>query len=373
MKIVLIQPPVQDFYDTDIRLQPLGLCCLKAAVKKHIPEAKVVVKDYHAGWGRRTVALPCELAYLREYYPFPDSSPFSTFFNYFHFGASFEALVEDVAGEAPDLVGISCLFSAYHNEALRCAGEIRKRLGVPIIMGGAHASAAPLTLLEHPVVDFVIRGEGERPFVEFLRAFSGNADYAAAPNLGFKKNGELVLTEMEENYPLDEIPIPDFSDLNPARYNFEKRPMAFILSSRGCPHRCSFCSVQLTFGNRYRRRDPGAVVEEMQLPYGDGVRVFDFEDDNLTFDKDGMKNLCRQIIAAFPNNDIELVAMNGASHKSLDLELLSLMRKAGFRRLNLSLVTVNQNLRVEAGRLRDNEQYLDVAMEAKRLGYKIVS
>ena len=58
MKIVLIQPPVQDFYDTDVRLQPIGLCYLKAAVKKYFPQVEVVIKDYHRGCGRRTVLLP---------------------------------------------------------------------------------------------------------------------------------------------------------------------------------------------------------------------------------------------------------------------------------------------------------------------------
>ena len=58
MKILLLQPPVRDFYDTDIRLQPLGLCMLKAAVKKHLPEIDVVVKDYHHGYGRKTVPYP---------------------------------------------------------------------------------------------------------------------------------------------------------------------------------------------------------------------------------------------------------------------------------------------------------------------------
>ncbi|HXK29200.1 MAG TPA: B12-binding domain-containing radical SAM protein, partial [Candidatus Binatia bacterium] len=60
MRVVLIQPPVQDFYDTDVRLQPIGLCYLKAAVKKHLPDVEVIIKDYHGGRGRRTVAIPNE-------------------------------------------------------------------------------------------------------------------------------------------------------------------------------------------------------------------------------------------------------------------------------------------------------------------------
>ena len=52
MKVLLLQPPVQDFYNTDIRLQPIGLAYLKAAAKKYLPEIQVIIKDYHHGWGR---------------------------------------------------------------------------------------------------------------------------------------------------------------------------------------------------------------------------------------------------------------------------------------------------------------------------------
>ena len=172
MKLVLIQPPVQDFYDTAIRLQPIGLCYLKASVKKILPEVDVVVRDYHHGWGRRTVALPEDLAYLKDSYPWPDRSPFSTFYHYYHFGAPFEEVGESVARERPDVVGISSLFSPYCREVLACAREIRRRIRVPIVVGGSHVSAAPLRMLEDAHVDFVIRGEGERPLVEFLKASS---------------------------------------------------------------------------------------------------------------------------------------------------------------------------------------------------------
>ncbi len=111
MKILLIQPPIQDFYDTDIRLQPLGLCMLKAAAKKFLPNMQVTVRDYHQEHGRKTIPLPAELSYLRKYFKYPDSSPFSTFFHYYHFGASFEEIAKDVTYEKPDLVGISSLFS----------------------------------------------------------------------------------------------------------------------------------------------------------------------------------------------------------------------------------------------------------------------
>jgi hypothetical protein len=68
VKFVLVQPPVEDFYDTDVRLQPIGLAYLAGAVREHLPEVDVEILDFHHGWGHRSLRLPKELSYLREYY-----------------------------------------------------------------------------------------------------------------------------------------------------------------------------------------------------------------------------------------------------------------------------------------------------------------
>ena len=178
MKVLLLQPPVQDFYNTDIRLQPIGLAYLKAAAQKHVPGVRVTIKDFHHGWGRRTITLPQELAYLKDYYSKDDKSPFSTFHHYYHFGADFDTIAGEVAKEKPDLVGIASLFAPYHREVLRCAEAIKKRCRVPILLGGSQVSAMPEHMLSHPAVDFVIQGEGEKPFVELLKALKNGGDLA---------------------------------------------------------------------------------------------------------------------------------------------------------------------------------------------------
>ncbi|MBA4394140.1 MAG: B12-binding domain-containing radical SAM protein, partial [Desulfobacca sp.] len=372
MKLVLIQPPIQDFYDTAIRLQPLGLAYLKAAVKKHFPEWEVVIKDFHQGWGRRTITLPKDLAYLKDYYPWPDQSPFSLFHHYYHFGASFETIAREVAQEKPDLVGISSLFSPYYREVLQCAEAIKDRTDCPIVIGGSHVSAVPEMMLQHPKVDWVIRGEGERPLVELIKARQQGRGLEKVPNLGYKQEGRLIFNPLGDSYPLAELPFPDFSDFGQELYRYEKRPLCFILTSRGCPHQCSFCSVHRTFP-RYHRRSPQSVVEEMKLRHQEGYRVFDFEDDNLTYNREEMITLCQTIIQTFPVREIECLAMNGISYQSLDSELLVLMKAAGFTHLNLSLVSADPLIREKTFRTQGMEQYLQVVREAARLGFKIVS
>jgi hypothetical protein len=373
MKILLLQPPIQDFYDTDIRLQPLGLCMLKSAVGKSLPEVEVVVRDYHQGHGRRTIPIPPELRYLKEYYPYPDASPFCTFHEYYHFGAPFEQIGSEVEKEEPDLIGISSLFSAYHREAASCAREIRERTDAPIIMGGPHVSASPMSVLEDSNVDFVVVGEGERVLVEFLRCLISGSPYGAVEGLGYKKDGRAVLNPPATDGDFETLPFPDFSDLPPERYELEGRPLCFITTSRGCPHRCGFCSVHLTFPGGFRRRRPEQVMAEMEMRYSEGYRFFDFEDDNLTFHRSDFRRLLLLIARRWQPGDVRFAAMNGVSYMSLDQEILRLMREAGFRDLNLSLVSAEERSLAAVNRPHTLQKFLDTVEGAHSLGFRIVA
>jgi len=373
MKVLLIQPPVQDFYDTDVRLQPIGLCYLKAAVKKHLPDVDVIIKDYHGGCGRRTVVVPRELRYLIDYYPVADKSPFSTFHQYYHFGKPFDEIEAEIGEIRPDVVGISSLFTPYFREVLEVAARVKKRLNAPVVVGGSHASAVPESLLSSPNVDYVIRGEGEKAFLEFLRCQRGQRRIEDVPNLAYKRAHEFVFNPLVDNFPIDELPFPDLSALSPATYGLAGKPMTFMITSRSCPHKCSFCSVHTTFGTNYRRRSLDNVLEEIELRYQQGYRVIDFEDDNLTYYKNTFKEVCRRLIARFPNREMEFVAMNGISYLSLDEELLGLMFQAGFSHLNLALVSSDKTVRETTKRPHTLDAYLRVVYKAVQLGFKIVS
>jgi radical SAM superfamily enzyme YgiQ (UPF0313 family) len=373
MKILLVQPPVRDFYDTEVRLQPIGLAYLKAAAQKYLPDVQIGIKDFHGGHGRQTVPIPKELTYLSGYYPVPDQSPFSTFHQYYHFGKSFDAIEREIADLEPDVVAVSSLFTPFYREALEIAARVKKRLNAIVVMGGSHASAVPESLLASPDVDYVIRGEGEKPFVELLRAIQNRTGVENVPNLAYKRGDVFILNPMAENFSLDELPAPDLSDFAPSAYTLAGKPMTFMITSRSCPHKCSFCSVHTTFGTRYRRRSLESVLEEIELRYRQGYRVVDFEDDNLTYYKQTFKDLCRRLIERFPDGGMEFVAMNGISYLSLDDELLDLMQRAGFSQLNLALVSSDKTVRETTKRPHTLEAYVKIVNKAHRLGFKIVS
>jgi radical SAM superfamily enzyme YgiQ (UPF0313 family) len=373
VKLLLFQPPIQDFYDTELRLLPLGLGYLKAAVRRHLPGLEVAVRDFHQGWGRRTVSVPPELGYLSEYYPFPDQSPFSTFHGYYHYGAPFETVAAEVAVEKPDVVGISSLFSAYHREVLRCAQAVKQRIGVPVVIGGSHASAAPHSLLGSSAVDYVVRGEGERPLVALLAALRDGGDLSRVPGLAWRRDGRVVLNPQQDNFPLEELDYPDLGDLDPGRYRLGKKNLATIVTSRGCPHRCAFCSVHATFGTHYRRRRTEDVVAELRLRWDQGYRAFDFEDDNLNSDPAAAKHLFRALLAEFGERTLTLHAMNGLSYRRLDRELLELLARAGFTHINLSLVSQDPETCRRVGRHHSLPAFETAVTEAVALGLRVVA
>ena len=373
VRIVLIQPPIEDFYTTSVRLQPIGLAYLKATIKAYFTEVDVIVRDYNFGHGKRSIAWPKELAFLKPYYPFADRSPFSTFYHYYHFGASYEIIVRDVAELNPDLIGISVLFSAYAPQAFEMARLLKEYLNVPILMGGSHVSAVPQEVLSLPFVDFVILGEGERPMTAFVDALSGKKHWQSVPNLGFKQNGTLKFTTFEENFNLDEIPFPDFSDFTTESYRHRGRNLSFVVSSRSCPYRCAFCSVHQTFGLNFRSRSVENIMAELKLRRSQGYLAFDFEDDNLTFDQKRMRLLTEALQTEFKGDDIRLMAMNGVAYFRLTKEILLQMRAAGFRDLNISLVSINEQLLRRLKRPYHFGKFQEMVQFADQLKMNVVS
>ena len=372
MKVILIQPPVRDFYDTSIRLQPIGLAYLKSVLLKHCPEVNVILKDFHQGWGRKTIPLPKELSSLRDFYGLNDRSPFRTFHHYYHFGASFEEIAEYISAQKPDLVGISALFTPYQREVIETAEAIKSKSKTLILAGGSHVSADPEGMLLEPAIDFIIRGEGERPIVELVKVLQNRKRLDRVPNLGFKRGGQLMFNEMEENFQVEEIPFPVLDDLNPEHYTNEGEALCFIITSRGCPYKCSFCSIHQTFGKKYRRRSASSIVAEIEQRYNEGFRIIDFEDDNLAYDRAGFKELCLQLMEKFKTKEIKFTAQNGICYQNLDAEILKLMRQAGFEELNLSLVTMNAEVNRLVHRPHSLLQFNKVLSEAFKLGFRTI-
>ncbi len=339
--ILLIQPPVQDFYLTAKRTLPYGLACIASALRER--GFSVDIFDSLATSKSRRVEYPAEMEYLKAFYGRPDISPFALFHEYRRFGYSFEHMAKTVRASGAFLVGISSLFTAYSDMALETARVVKAfHPGCRTVLGGHHPSALPEAVLRHEAVDFIIRGEGEAGMPHLAEALSSGKNPSGVPGIGLRRpDGSCHLNPPAVMGSLSDYPPPAL-DLMPHHYYRRKAGgSAVIVSSRGCPMKCTYCSVGPS-GAPYRRRTIDSVLSEIQ----EGVdrwqaRFIDFEDENLSLDRAWFLKLLKAITRRFDGRNLELRAMNGLFAPSLDGAVIRAMKRAGFRALNLSLGTTS--------------------------------
>jgi radical SAM superfamily enzyme YgiQ (UPF0313 family) len=375
MKVLLIQPPIRDFYQTSIRTQPIGLAYLAGSLKSHGYEVGIL--DCQTS-EKTSVPIPSELSYLREFYPFNDRSPFKLYTGYYHFGMAWDEIREKIKGSKAHIFGISSSFTPYYQEALEVARLIKewdqKRI---VVMGGCHVSCDPESVLKSPWVDYVVLGEGEIRFPYLLKQIEkGRGGHLKeVDGIGFKENGEIRIHPLStfiediEDFP---FPARELLDLN--RYRIGRKRSTMIITSRGCPHGCAYCSTHLVMGSSFRSRSPQSILQEMiDCTHRFHIRSFDIEDDNFTFDQERAKRLMSLVVETFGEGNLELSAMNGVSFNSLDKELLTLMRKAGFNTVNLSFVSADPSFKERIGRPGTTEAFDKVLGEAGQADLNVIA
>ncbi len=363
-KILLINPPIQDYYQTEIRQQALGLKYIQAVLKKEGYETYLL--DCLASNKKQTIPIPKQFNYLKQYYPTKDLSPFKLFTHYRHFGLRFQELSEQIIKFNPHLIGISINFTPYFDIALQTAKLCKSILpAVPIVAGGHHATAVPESVLKSGPFDFVILGEGEQRIIKLINYLSNNdlENLNDLDGLAYQSQNNVYInpskTFIED---LDHLPILQLEN-----------DIGMLITSRGCPKNCNFCSIANVMGNKVRFRAIDSVLSEMEKGIRNGVRKFDFEDDHLTINRSRTKKLFREILTRFTNYNLKLSAMNGILADTLDEGLIELMKSAGFEWLNIPLVSGSSEIQSEIDRNQSRQQFSKVVSWAQKYGLKTVA
>jgi len=147
-----------------------------------------------------------------------------------------------------------------------------------------------------------------------------------------------------------------------------------LITSRGCPQGCAYCSARLVMGASFRGRSPEGIVREMrECRECYGITIFDIEDDNFTLDRERAKRLLGLIVDTFGEGGLQLTARNGVSFAALDGELLRLMQQAGFQEVNLSLVSVAPAITEEMRRPVGIEGFDEIVVEATKAGLNVIA
>ncbi|MCX7671211.1 MAG: B12-binding domain-containing radical SAM protein, partial [Anaerolineae bacterium] len=223
-----------------------------------------------------------------------------------------------------------------------------KRLGMITLLGGPHLTLMPEESIgpEHPEVDYVIKGEAEESIVEFVDALEGRQPMETVHGLYWRRKGEMVVNPPARLIPnLDEIPYPAhdlykirrYTNLNPLTDGLDKNARAYtIMTSRGCPYKCTYCSKPIT-GDTWRPRSVENVIGEWRWLVRDlKATEIGLTDDIWNLKLDRAKELCRRLIAEGLNT-VPWTTVHGMKVNHTDPELFQLMKAAGCRRLGFGV------------------------------------
>lgn len=250
-----------------------------------------------------------------------------------------------------NIVGVTCC-SNDHYWLQKLALRLENMNHVYLIAGGPHATGLSKRLMNLiNRINYIILSEAEYAFTELVTALMNNnlldSTLEKIPNLVWRDSSQnLRENGIELPADLDSLGIPDWEQMHPAEYakfvphgGFAKsRPVAPIITTRGCPYSCRYCASYIMNGKIIRKRSPHLIVEEIEyLSKRFGVKEIHIEDDNFTFDKNHVVNLC----SAIRKKGIKLNfgLPNGVRIDRIDKEILTELRNTGFYFFSIGIET----------------------------------
>ena len=254
-------------------------------------------------------------------------------------GIDWKELEGRIQSFQPDVFAPSALATCNVYTCAR-AVETAKRVapGSLTVVGGQHFTAlTEESLNAYREIDVVVRGEGEVSFSHLIRAHGAGSPLADVPGISFRHGDRIIHNESRPLISsLDELPLPGYKFVEDivSKYHFkmmagEKAGYAMIEGSRGCPHRCTFCSQWKHWLGIYRAKSPKRIVDEMEYCFRDlGIRFIWLTDDNFGLSK-RTEELCDEIIARGLQDEIMWFIQIRADDILRHRDLIPKMRKAG--------------------------------------------
>jgi len=239
-------------------------------------------------------------------------------------------LEQVVADRRPTLVGASAMTTFLPTAArvMQIAKGINEN--IVTVVGGPHVTfKTEETLRNHPEIDIIGRGEGERVIQGLVRCLEDSSDLTQVPGIAFRHDGDIVHTPLPDPVDVNGLPLPAYHLLPMQAYFFTVfEKFCTVLASRGCPFNCLFCAERGFWGPGWRPKAPEIVGEELELLHRKyGRESIWFGDDCFNVDGEHMGQICEEIL----RRDLKL---NWYYQGRADLlikhrEYLPLMRRAG--------------------------------------------
>tara|TARA_Y100000590_G_scaffold63822_1_gene68512 strand:- start:2567 stop:4078 length:1512 start_codon:yes stop_codon:yes gene_type:complete len=253
----------------------------------------------------------------------------------------------------PQIVGITIPFTSQSENAINVC-EIAKSISkeIIVIFGGPDPSVRYEKLLNDTDVDYCVVGEGEDTMVDIIESYKSNRQINEVQGVAYRGEKGIQKNDRPFIADLDRLPIPaydliDFnkyqeSDLLYAGRMFEPNKIT-IVSSRGCPFKCTFCSISLSMGRPFRYHSVLYTINHMKyLMKNYGIKTFHFEDDNVSLNKKRFSELLDAII--FENLNIRWSVPNGLRADTLNTEIIDKIQKSGCTEVRVGLESGNQEV-----------------------------
>lgn len=279
---------------------------------------------------------------------------------------TFEQMVGRILDLQPDAAAITCL-SAFYKETVLLSRELRKN-GIRTIIGGPHPTFLPYRTLVDSQADYVICGEGEIPLRDLVINRFTNDGIPGVYSLSNLKNEhqEVIKAFVVEN--LDDLPFPDWGQINPVDYPPAPHgalargfPIGVMVTGRGCPYECTFCAAPKFCDGKIRFRSPENVIAEIEyLIKNFNIKEIHFEDDNFTLNANHVKRLCDFIIER--KVKIHWACPNGIRADRISPELLRLMKASGCYYLAYGIESANRQI-LESVKKNESLEAMQKAIE----------
>ncbi len=246
----------------------------------------------------------------------------------------------------PELVGITST-TPQIGSALVLASMVKEMSAARVVLGGAHPSALPGEVISHQSVDFVVVGEGEQTASELVRGLQ-EGDLEGIDGLWYKEGGEVRANPPRNlRRDLDGLAFPAHHLLKNRRRYSPPEALSLrwisLITSRGCPHGCSFCATPRLLGKTVRRRTVEDVVTEIEESIGRyGVNEIHIADDCFTSDRNWVLALC----SALKNlsEELSLYLMNGLRADQVDYELLRSLKEIGLKNVGFGVESGSEEI-----------------------------
>lgn len=222
--------------------------------------------------------------------------------------------------------------------------ELCKKLKIPCAAVGMHVTTIPDDALKSSVFDFAIRGEPELISLNLAEALHHKSDLKNVKGISFKINGKIVHNQNEkliEN--LDSLPFPARELLHNEKYigPLTQKPYTLVITGRGCPFNCIFCTANRYYGKRQRIRSPKNIVDEIeQIVRKFGIRNIGMWNDTFTFNKEQVKGLAREII----KRKLRIDWFCNSRVDTIDEEMLMLMAKSGCKVITFGVESLDERI-----------------------------